>query len=138
LDNTKIKTEKEAITYLLRVFNVKRNPSDSETLERWLEVMDLSVDEVAFDDLDIKIDMDDIEVEKLETPEEEETEKDFQEMEEGGNARKTMHFTLCGEQIELVNRKIAECKKSEEFNYCETFGNEDQNGNALYCLLSRL
>jgi hypothetical protein len=138
LDNTKIKTEKEAIKYLLRVFNVKRNPSDSETLERWLEVMDLSVDEVAFDDLDIKIDMDDIEVEKLETPEEEETEKDFQEMEEGGNARKTMHFTLCGEQIELVNRKIAECKKSEEFNYCETFGNEDQNGNALYCLLSRL
>jgi len=137
-DNTKIKTEKQAVKYLVRVFNGKKNQINKESLIDFAEAMHLSVDDIPFDDLDIKIDMDDIEVEKLETPEEEENEKDFQEIEQGGNARKTMHFTLYGEQIELVNRKIAECKKSEEFNYCETFGNEDQNGNALYCLLSRL
>jgi len=57
LDNTKITTEQEAIKYLLRVFNVKRNPIDSETLENWLEEVDLSVDDVAFDDLDLKFEV---------------------------------------------------------------------------------
>lgn len=64
LDNTKIKTEQEAIKYLLRVFNVKRNPIDTETLENWLEEVDLSVDDIAFDDLDLKF-----EVEELPTAE---------------------------------------------------------------------
>lgn len=138
LDNTQIKTEKQAVKYLVRVFNGKKNQINKESLMDFAEEMDLSIDDIPFDDLDIKLELEDIEVEKLETPEEEESETDFQEIEQGGNARKTMHFTLYGEQIELVKRKIAECKKSEEFNYCETFGNEDQNGNALYCLLSRL
>jgi hypothetical protein len=57
LDNTKITTEQEAIKYLLRVFNVKRNPIDTETLENWLEDVDLSVDDVAFDDLDLKFEV---------------------------------------------------------------------------------
>lgn len=57
LDNTKIKTEQEAIKYLLRVFNVKRNPIDTETLENWLEDIDLSVDDIAFDDLDLKFEV---------------------------------------------------------------------------------
>jgi len=63
LDNTKIKTKEEAIKYLLRVFNIKRNPMDSETLENWLEEIDLSVDDVCFDDLDIKIETQDFESE---------------------------------------------------------------------------
>lgn len=62
LDNTKIKTEQEAIKYLLRVFNVKRNPIDTDTLENWLEDCDLSVDDVAFDDLDIKFEVEDIDL----------------------------------------------------------------------------
>lgn len=138
LDNTKIKTEKKAIIYLLRVFNVKTNPMDEETVLDWTETMDLSVEDVHFEELDIKFETDDIEAEKLETVEEEENEDDddCQGGEEGGLAMKRISFTLCGDQIELVNRKLAECKKSVEFNYCETFGNEDQNGNALYCLLS--
>ena len=139
LDNTKIKTQKEAIKYLLRVFNVKRNPMDDGILAEWVETMDLSVEDVCFEELDIKFETDDIEAEKLDTVEEEENEDDddFQGVEEGGLATKRISFTLCGDQIELVNRKLAECKKSVEFNYCETFGNEDQNVNALYCLLSR-
>lgn len=138
LDNTKIKTKKEAITYLLRVFNVKRNPMDDKILAEWVEIMDLSVEDVCFEELDIKFETDDIEAEKLDTVEEEKKENDFQGVEEGGVARKTISFTLCGDQIELVNRKLAECKKSVEFNYCETFGNDDQNGNALCCLLSKI
>lgn len=63
LDNTKIKTKEEAIKYLLRVFNIKRNPMDSETLESWLEEVDLSFDDVCFDDLDIKIETQDFESE---------------------------------------------------------------------------
>jgi hypothetical protein len=63
LDNTKIKTKEEAIKYLLRVFNIKRNPMDSETLESWLEKVDLSFDDVCFDDLDIKIETQDFESE---------------------------------------------------------------------------
>ncbi len=60
LDNTKIKTEQEAIKYLLRVFNVKRNSMDSETLENWIEEFDLSVDDVAFDGLDIKFEVEEL------------------------------------------------------------------------------
>ena len=57
LDNKKIKTKEEAIKYLLRVFNVKRNPIDSEVLTSWLEEIDLSIEDVAFDDLDLKIEI---------------------------------------------------------------------------------
>ena len=32
--------------------------------------------------------------------------------------------------------KIADIKKTDAFKYIETFGNENSNGNALYCLLS--
>jgi hypothetical protein len=63
LDNTKIKTKEEAIKYLLRVFNIKRNPMDSEVVENWLEEMDLSVEDVCFDDLDIKFETQDFESE---------------------------------------------------------------------------
>ena len=67
LDNTKIKTEQEAIKYLLRVFNVKRNPMDDGILAEWVETMDLSVEDVCFEELDIKFETDDIEAEKLDT-----------------------------------------------------------------------
>lgn len=75
LDNTKIKTEQEAIKYLLRVFNVKRNPIDTETLENWLENIDLSVDDVSFDDLDLKF-----EVEELPTAEGSDKNKEVEEI----------------------------------------------------------
>ena len=129
LDNTKITTEQEAIKYLLRVFNVKRNPIDSDTLENWIEEFDLSLDDVAFDDLDLKFE---VEVS------EEDAESDFPELKDGERGSQTLSFTLSAEQTEFVQDKIAQCKKSDDFKYCETFGNENSNGNALYCLLSRL
>ena len=137
LDNTKIKTQKEAIKYLLRVFNVKRNPMDDGILTEWVETMDLSVEDVCFEELDIKFETDDIEAEKLETVEEE-AECDFPTLKDGERGNQTLSFTLSAEQTEFIKDKIAQCKKSDDFKYCETFGNENSNGNALYCLLSRI
>lgn len=47
-----------------------------------------------------------------------------------------MTFTLADEQANLIKNSIDEIKKSEEYKYCETFGNENGNGNALYLLIS--
>ena len=70
LDNKKIKTKEEAIKYLLRVFNVKRNPIDSEVLTSWLEEIDLSIEDVAFDDLDLKIEVESDETDETENDQE--------------------------------------------------------------------
>ena len=47
-----------------------------------------------------------------------------------------MTFTLADEQAEFIKAKLADIKKSEEFKYVETFGNENSNGNALYLALN--
>ena len=46
-------------------------------------------------------------------------------------------FTLADKQAELIRNKIKEIKETEEYNYVETFGNENSNGNALYLLISQ-
>ena len=46
-----------------------------------------------------------------------------------------MTFTLADEQAEILKRELEKVKKSEEFKYVETFGNENSNGNALYLLI---
>lgn len=47
-----------------------------------------------------------------------------------------MTFTLADEQAEIIQSKIADIKKTDDFKYCETFGNENSNGNALYLLVN--
>jgi hypothetical protein len=47
-----------------------------------------------------------------------------------------MTFTLADEQAEILKEKLAEIKKTDKYKYIETFGNENSNGNALYCLIS--
>jgi hypothetical protein len=48
-----------------------------------------------------------------------------------------MTFTLADKQAEVIKNAIVEVKKSEEYNYCETFGNENLNGNALYLIVAQ-
>jgi hypothetical protein len=60
LDNTKIKTKQEAVVILLEVFNTKKNPMDSDNVKDWLEDVDLSVDDIAFDDLDLKFEVEEL------------------------------------------------------------------------------
>jgi len=46
-----------------------------------------------------------------------------------------MTFTLADKQAEQIKNAIADIKKTEEYKYCETLGNENSNGNALYLII---
>jgi ParB-like chromosome segregation protein Spo0J len=46
-----------------------------------------------------------------------------------------MTFTLADEQAEQIKNAIADVKATEEYKYCETLGNENSNGNALYLII---
>lgn len=46
-----------------------------------------------------------------------------------------MTFTLADEQAEQIKNAIADVKETEEYKYCETMGNENTNGNALYLII---
>ena len=46
-----------------------------------------------------------------------------------------MTFTLADEQAEQIKNAISEIKETEEYKYCETMGNENTNGNALYLII---
>jgi len=46
-------------------------------------------------------------------------------------------YTLADKQAILIKNAITDIKKTEEFKYVETFGNENGNGNALYLLISQ-
>lgn len=48
-----------------------------------------------------------------------------------------MTFTLADEQAEQIKLALAEMKETQEFKYCETFGNENSNGNALYLIIQQ-
>jgi hypothetical protein len=49
-----------------------------------------------------------------------------------------MTFTMADEQANVIKQMIDEAKKEDGFKYCETFGNENGNGNALYYLIRKL
>lgn len=46
-------------------------------------------------------------------------------------------YTLADEQATIVKNAIDDIKKTEEYKYVETFGNENSNGNALYLIISQ-
>ncbi len=46
-----------------------------------------------------------------------------------------MTFTLADEQAIQIQNAIADIKKTDEFKYAETMGNENSNGNALYLII---
>ena len=48
-----------------------------------------------------------------------------------------MTFTLADQQADLIKNAITDIKKTEEYKYCETMGNENTNGNALYLIVSQ-
>jgi hypothetical protein len=49
-----------------------------------------------------------------------------------------MTFILADQQAEVIKNAIDEIKKSEEYKYAETFGNDNSNGNALYLLIANI
>jgi hypothetical protein len=46
-----------------------------------------------------------------------------------------MTFTLADEQCVQIKNAIEEIKRTEEYKYAETMGNENSNGNALYLII---
>jgi len=44
-------------------------------------------------------------------------------------------YTLADDQANEIKNAIADVKKTEEYKYVETFGNENSNGNALYTII---
>jgi hypothetical protein len=46
-----------------------------------------------------------------------------------------MTFSLADEQAEQIKNAIADIKQTDEYKYCETMGNENTNGNALYLII---
>jgi hypothetical protein len=44
-------------------------------------------------------------------------------------------FTLADAQAEAIKKAIDKIKKSDEYKYGETYGNENSNGNALYTIV---
>jgi hypothetical protein len=48
-----------------------------------------------------------------------------------------MTFTLADEQATILQNAISDIKKTEEYKYCETMGNENSNGNALYLIIKQ-
>jgi len=49
-----------------------------------------------------------------------------------------MTFTLADNQAEYIKEKINEIKQTDYYKYCETFGNKNSNGNALYAIIKRV
>lgn len=46
-------------------------------------------------------------------------------------------FTLSDDQYEVVQSALAKVKKTTAFKNCETFGNANRNGNALYVIIQQ-
>jgi hypothetical protein len=46
-----------------------------------------------------------------------------------------MTFTLADQQAEAIKDAVADIKKTDEYKYAETMGNENSNGNALYLII---
>jgi hypothetical protein len=46
-----------------------------------------------------------------------------------------MTFTLADEQATQLKNAIEEIKRTKEYKYAETMGNENSNGNALYLII---
>jgi hypothetical protein len=46
-----------------------------------------------------------------------------------------MTFRLADEQANQVRNAIDDIKRTEEYKYCETMGNDNSNGNALYLII---
>ena len=111
VEKLKAYTIKDNVSFGDHDWEVLANEWDSEELEAW------GLDLVGFD-----VDSDDLGT-------------DFS-LPDGDKAPfQQMTFTLADEQAEQIKNAIADIKATEEYKYCETLGNENSNGNALYLII---
>jgi len=61
--------------------------------------------------------------------------EDFELSDEDKGTLQQITFTLADEQANIIKESLAEIKKTDGFKYCETYANENGNGNALYLMV---
>ena len=113
---------KEAVKILVEVFNQKHNQFDNEVLINWLEVENVEVKDLEAVNIMGGFSADDFG-------------EDFNLPDGDKPPFQQMTFTLADEQAEKIKNAIADIKKTEEYKYAETMGNENSNGNALYLII---
>lgn len=116
------KNRKEAIQILVEVFNQKHNAFDNETLVKWLDVEKVEVEDLEAVNIMVRLSVDDFG-------------EDFNLPDGDKPPFQQMTFTLADEQAEQIKNAIDDIKKTEEYKYAETMGNENSNGNALYLIV---
>jgi len=118
--------KKTAVKYLLQVFNQKTNPINEQSLNTWIDDLEISLD-------DIEIKIDDIHIDITETLESAEVEMPL--LNDGEKEPfQQITFTLADDQANFIKEKLSEIQKADSFKYIETFGNQNSNGNALYTI----
>lgn len=121
-----LKNKKEAKKAVL-IFNSKYKQIDSDVL------MDFTND-LELNDINTQIEIPEL---KLNLTTMEGLDDKFQ-LPDGDKAPfQQMTFTLANDQAIIIQNALTDIKKSEEYKYVETFGNENSNGNALYLLVSK-
>ena len=99
--------------------------------------LDIEMIEVIAEEFDIDIEEVGVEVVESFTNDSEDFGTDFS-LPDGDKAPfQQMTFTLADEQAEQIKNAIADIKATEEYKYCETLGNENSNGNALYLIVAQ-
>jgi hypothetical protein len=89
------------------------------------ELKELQLEELNLKEINFMVDADDLD-DKFSLPDGDKA--PFQQM----------TFTLADEQANMIKQNLDKIKKEDGFRYCETFGNENGNGNALYYLAGKL
>lgn len=98
-------------------FEALANDWDVDELEAW------GVDDVEWGEKEIGID-------EIQT-------SDSFSLPEGDKAPfQQMTFTLADAQAEVIKNALADIKKTDEYKFAETHGNENSNGNALYLIVA--
>jgi hypothetical protein len=111
VEKLKAYTIKDNVSFGDHDWEVLSNEWDSEQLECWgldLPGFDINADELG---------------------------EDFSLPDGDKSPFQQMTFTLADEQAEQIKNAIGDIKKTEEYKYAETMGNENSNGNALYLII---
>jgi hypothetical protein len=95
---------------------------DTELVDVLVEEFDIDVEELGVEVEDVDFDTDDFGT-------------DFK-LPDGDKAPfQQMTFTIADQQAEKIKNAITDIKKTEDYKYAETMGNENSNGNALYLII---
>lgn len=111
----------------------------SDDKRKQLAIMDNSTSDSS--EFDINLLQEDFEIDELkdlglELTSLEDCEVDMPELDSGDKAPfQMMTFTLADGQAEVIKEAIKKVKKSERYEYVDNMGNENSNGNALYCII---